>query len=234
MERGKYTSWSMVTLLSRKPLALSLSHFPVAKRGRLWGGSQDTEAVPDLLKGGVVRQRPHLSVVVSTAVPVCSTAGGVVEDTRYLGRVAEETPPFRTSEEDRGLNVLVRGLGMILGSAAVGLFRAVIRGRVRPPTLARRDGVLHFHVCLHRGTLPPPALGDRPDKVNTATLAQTAQRSVGRASINKNSRKSRSKVSRHFGFRGVYESSVNKRVRKPASSWRHLSARRRWHQINRQ
>ncbi|MPC73631.1 hypothetical protein E2C01_067967 [Portunus trituberculatus] len=31
------------------------------------------------------------------------------------------------------------------------------------------------------GTLPPRAPGDRADKVNTATLAQTAQRPVGQA-----------------------------------------------------
>ncbi|MPC72681.1 hypothetical protein E2C01_066993 [Portunus trituberculatus] len=30
----------MATLLGGEPLALSLSHFPVAKHGRLWGGSQ--------------------------------------------------------------------------------------------------------------------------------------------------------------------------------------------------
>ncbi|MPD04287.1 hypothetical protein E2C01_099966 [Portunus trituberculatus] len=54
--------------------------------------------------------------------------GGVAEDTRYLGRVGEETPQFRTSNQEQGLNVIVRGLGMILGSAAAGPFWAVIRG----------------------------------------------------------------------------------------------------------
>ncbi|MPC73640.1 hypothetical protein E2C01_067976 [Portunus trituberculatus] len=59
----------MATLLGGKPLTLSQSHFPVAKRGRLWGGSQDTDAVPDLLKGGGVRHGPHLGVVVTGHSP---------------------------------------------------------------------------------------------------------------------------------------------------------------------